>query len=98
MLSWPTAATSAGARGLDERVSTRLFGTYMSCTHPRHLTSGCSLFDIVTKRRTSKEAQSKNEKLKYVVNSNLASKPRNSLFWSSLGVPHQKTPKDDEFD
>jgi len=41
MLLWPTAATWAGARELDERVSTRLFGTCMSCTHLLHLTSGC---------------------------------------------------------
>ena len=38
MLSWSTAAARAGARELDEDVSTRLFGTCMSCTHPRHLT------------------------------------------------------------
>jgi len=145
MLSWSTAAARAGARELDQKVSLRLFGTCMSCTHRRHLTggrssahwsapreplvrwrgcvhdmhvpnslvdthssspraphecvstctcSGCrcrppkhflrNLFGIVTKRRTSKEAQSEIEKLECGVNSNLASTPRNSLFWTSL--------------
>ena len=54
MLSWPTAATwadASAARGLDERVSTRLFGTCMSCTHPRHLTSGCRCADRCAKLR-----------------------------------------------
>ena len=41
MLSWLRAATWA----VDEHVSLRLFGTCMSCTHQRHLTSGhCSAY------------------------------------------------------
>ena len=37
-----TAAARVGARELDERVSTRLFGTCMLYTHWRHLTGGRS--------------------------------------------------------
>jgi len=43
----------------------------------------CRFVLFVTKRRTLKEAKVKMEELKCVVNSNLASKPRNSFFWTS---------------